>query len=255
MGTLSDAKDLSKETKSPWGFHDTPDPLIRYLRDRRLEIGVGRIERMTKTTISSWKKILVVCGGVGGEGTYLRKKGCTRVLISDKSLDLARIVQQRDRALRAVVMDAENLGFTDQSFDFVVVQDGIHHLKNPVLGLVEMLRVARKAVLLIEPHQGWVAKCFGTKIEKDVKTGDLNFVFRWNPAFFRQVASSYLVGTPFLVEGIRLWDHNFLMGKFFRKIPGPAQLKVKLAQTIYGLLQGLLWPFGNMFIGIVIKRS
>ena len=243
----------SSTCSSPWFFHDTPDPLIRYLRDRRLKIGLAKIVQLTARPAPSWRNVLIVCGGVGGEGTFLRKQGFRGVTVSELHPQLLATMGQRDPHLQGVAGDAENLPFGDGTFDLVVVQDGIHHLKNPAKGLTEMLRVARRAVLMIEPHTGLVARGFGTKIEKDKTTGECNFVFRWNLFFFQQVVSSYCVGRPFLVRGIRLWDHNFVMGKILRSLPCPHAAKVSLARLGYGLLQACLGPLGNMFIGVVVK--
>lgn len=57
-----------------WAFRDTPDPLMRYLRDRRLKLGIDRVLAMTNLDPATCS-VLVVCGGVGGEGTYLANRG------------------------------------------------------------------------------------------------------------------------------------------------------------------------------------
>ncbi len=57
-----------------YSFHDTKDPLTRYLRDRRLNIALSEIKKSTKDPIYDWK-ILTVCDGVGGKGLFLRIKG------------------------------------------------------------------------------------------------------------------------------------------------------------------------------------
>lgn len=48
--------------------------------------------------------------------------------------------------------DVENLPFGDASVDCVIAKEAFHHWPRPMLGFYEMLRVARKAVLLIEPY-------------------------------------------------------------------------------------------------------
>lgn len=50
------------------------------------------------------------------------------------------------------VENAESLSFQDQSFDFVFCKESYHHFPRPMCALYEMLRVARRAVLLIEPN-------------------------------------------------------------------------------------------------------
>ena len=47
--------------------------------------------------------------------------------------------------------DMNNLKFEDNSFDFVFTKESLHHLSKPYAGIYEMLRVAKKGVILIEP--------------------------------------------------------------------------------------------------------
>jgi SAM-dependent methyltransferase len=158
---------------------------------------------------------------------------------------------QRDPDLRGTVCDAQRLPFVDGSFDLVLVQDGIHHLRNPALGITEMLRVARRAVVVIEPHEGLVARLFGTKIERE--GGQENFVFRWDRRMFVQVVSSYLVGKKFHVRTLRFWDHSLAMLRLFRWLPDSA-LKLSAIRVTYAALDGLGGFGGNMFVGIVVAR-
>jgi SAM-dependent methyltransferase len=48
-------------------------------------------------------------------------------------------------------VDVESIPFSDNHFDLVVAKETFHHWPRPFLGLYEMLRVSRQAVLLIEP--------------------------------------------------------------------------------------------------------
>ena len=47
--------------------------------------------------------------------------------------------------------NAESLSFADASFDFVLCKESYHHFPQRMKALYEMLRVARRGVLLIEP--------------------------------------------------------------------------------------------------------
>ena len=237
-----------------WVFHDTPDPLIRYVRDRRQILAVERLLGMTRSIPKDWKSVLVICGGVGGEGTFLAKQGFPIPTVCDCQGGLLRIMQTRDPRLRGVVADSARLPFTDASYDLVLVQDGLHHLKNPPLGLAEMLRVARRAIIVIEPHEGVVARLIGTKVEKDEETGALNFVFRWNRWLFRQVVSSFWVGQDFQIEVLRFWDHSTAMLRIFRWLPGDTA-RLRAIQLSYGILKNCFGWAGNMFVGIAIKKS
>lgn len=249
------AGDAQPKSLNPgrWGFHDTPDPLTRYVRDRRQILAVERLLKTTRTFPKDWKSVLVICGGVGGEGTFLAKQGFPAPTVCDYQGGLLRIMQSRDPCLRGVVADSARLPFADASYDLVLVQDGLHHLKNPPLGLAEMLRVAHRAIIVIEPHEGVVARLIGTQVEKDEETGALNFVFRWNRWLFRQVVSSFWVGQDFQIMVLRFWDHSTAMLRIFQWLPGRT-MRLHAIQWSYWILKKFFGWAGNMFVGIAIKK-
>ncbi len=232
-----------------WSFHDTKDPLIRYLRDRRIKIGVQRVCQIAGVEPSEWKA-LVVCGGVGGEGSLLLNLGFASVTVSDFSNSALEICQMRDPRLNTLCLNAESLDLGDASFDLVLVQDGLHHLRRPVLGLTEMLRVARKGAIVVEPHTGIVADLFGTVWEE--QEGEVNFVFRWNQCILEQSVRSYLLRGPCYVKAMRIWDHNVVMRKISKRLGGK-RLAPLVAKTAYRILDSTVPFLGNMMVGVIVK--
>jgi ubiquinone/menaquinone biosynthesis C-methylase UbiE len=197
--------------------------------------------------IRNWE-VLVVCGGVGGEGTFFADKGFESVTNSDFSENALRLCNRFDPRLKTLQLNAERLDLPDGSYDLVVVQDGLHHLSRPVLGYTEMLRVSRKATVVIEPHTGIVARSIGTEWERHGE--EVNYVFRWNRSIFEQSAKSYLLQSPCHIAAMRLWDHNSAVAGLARRFPKP--VNVIVAKTVYAIL-GLFPRLGNMMIGVVIK--
>lgn len=51
--------------------------------------------------------------------------------------------------------NAESMTAEDDSFDVVLCKEAFHHMPRPWIGLYEMLRVARNAVILIKPRD-WI---------------------------------------------------------------------------------------------------
>lgn len=49
-------------------------------------------------------------------------------------------------------INAEHISLEDDSFDVVFCKESYHHFPRPQLGLYEMIRIAKKAVVLIEPN-------------------------------------------------------------------------------------------------------
>ncbi len=236
-----------------WSFHDTEDPLTRFLRDRRIKIGLKRAMKLSGGTPENWD-VLVVCGGVGGEGTLLANLGFHSVTVSDFSENALKICQLRDPRLKTSVVNAEAMAIPDRSFDLVLVQDGLHHLPRPMLGYTEMLRVARRAVIVIEPHAGLVANLVGTTWENH--SGEINYVFRWNQLMLEEPARSLLLDSPTDVKAIRIWDHNLVVGKLVRKLRlGSGRAAVLAARFLYAALNIPFSWLGNMMVGVVVKTD
>jgi SAM-dependent methyltransferase len=235
-------------TDARWAFHYTSDPLTRYLRDRRLTIAL-RILRRHGRLDPARQRVLLVCGGIGGEGTFLRDAGFRDVTVSDLSEQALRRCEQFDPRLRTRRLNAEDMTEVDDgAYDVVLVQDGLHHLPRPTLGFTEMLRVAREAVVVIEPHYGMVGKVMGTEWETQ---GDaVNYVFRWNRPMLEQATRSYLLSRDAVVVTHRLWDHSLLLGRAVGRLP--AAVRPVAARAAYAALTPL-GRCGNMMVGVVLK--
>ena len=234
-----------------WSFHDTKEPLTRYIRDRRIRIGVQRAMKVSGSTPQEWDA-LIVCGGVGGEGTLLADLGFRSVTVSDFSQNALEICQVRDPRLETAVVNAEAIDFPDKAFDLVLVQDGLHHLPRPMLGYTEMLRVARRAVIVIEPHAGLIAKVLGTTWEKH--DDEVNYVFRWNQLMLEEPARSLLLDSTTDVKAIRLWDHALTVARLARKLRlGTGRAAVFAARFFYAALNVPFSWLGNMMVGVVVK--
>lgn len=238
----------SDATEGDWDYHHTSDPLTRYLRDRRLHRALNELDKRGKLDRAR-QSVLIVCGGVGGEGTFLANQSFADVTVSDLGEKALELCRRFDERLKTRVLNAEDISeVPDGSYDLVVVQDGLHHLPNPVLGFTEMLRVARTAAVVIEPHSGLVARAIGRRWE--VCGEAVNFVFRWNRNIFEQVTRSYLLREDTEVIVCRFFDHGLVVSRVVERLP--RKVRLLAAKAIYGLLD-LVAPMGNNMVGIVLK--
>ncbi|MFE6090469.1 class I SAM-dependent methyltransferase [Streptomyces massasporeus] len=237
-------------TRGDWSFHVTSDPLTRFLRDRRLQTALHML-RVRGLLDPAKQSVLIVCGGVGGEGVFLSRHGFMDVTVSDLSEEALAVCRNLEPTLRTMSLNAENMaGIADSSYDLVLVQDGLHHLPRPVLGFTEMLRVARRAVIVIEPHDGLVGRRIGTEWERH---GDVvNYVFRWNRSLLDQATRSYLLCKQAIVLPRRMWDHNVVIGKLVRRFPQRWRLPV--AKAVYQVLRPVN-RLGNMMVAVVVKSE
>jgi ubiquinone/menaquinone biosynthesis C-methylase UbiE len=123
---------------------DNRNPLIAALNTYRLRKLLDIIGKPLHG-----KSVLSVCGGDGVEADFLQSNGAivTMTDLSEVAVENARL---RNPALCCMNMDSELLGFADESFDWVIARDGLHHLARPLKGLYEMERVAREGFAIVE---------------------------------------------------------------------------------------------------------
>ena len=105
--------------------------------------------------------VLCICCGSGIDLGYLFARGA-QVVGMDISLGAVLGAKERGKRFNLeydlVVGDAEHPPFRTESFDFGYVHDGLHHLALPYLGLHELWRTSRRAVVLTEPSAAFLTK-------------------------------------------------------------------------------------------------
>lgn len=232
--------------------HVTSDiPLVQYIVRWRLLEALRRATKAAYGRISNQSRVLILCAGEGLEGTILCDSGYKDVTVSDISEVGVAEALKRDARLKGLVLNAENANIEDKTFDLLIVQDGLHHLQNPVLGFTEMLRIARTAAIFLEPHDSLVGRTIGTKWEKNGQA--VNYVFRWTKKLVEDVASSYLGPDSFLNLSFSFWHHNVVYHRLGKAL-GEGAIGLNAIRAIkYSLDIPLGWA-GNQFCGLILKR-
>jgi SAM-dependent methyltransferase len=126
----------------------------------------------------------------------------------------------RDERFTYRLENAEALTFPANSFDLVFCKEGLHHLARPVLGLYEMLRVCRRAAIVIEPYESRLGRMLerlglasvyerrGSSFHVDasdrIVTRD-NYVFRWTSRGIECLLESYYLDSGYQLDITRGW--------------------------------------------------
>jgi SAM-dependent methyltransferase len=152
---------------------------------------------------------LAVCANFR-EAHYFKNYPFTEVLLTGHGDREEEVRKAADGAPRISYREenCEALPFPSRSFDLVFCKEGLHHLPRPVLGLYEMLRVCRRAVVFVEPYDSFMGRCFegmgwatlfeGTNVgNPDCRR---NYVFRWNRRLLESVLHSYYLDSGFRLE-------------------------------------------------------
>ncbi len=115
---------------------------------------------------ASW--LTVGDGRYGLDAMYLQAHGA-RALATDISGTLLEESKAKGLIEDYRVENAEALSFKEHSFDFVFCKESYHHFPRPMRAIHEMLRVARRAVLLIEPNDQTLPDGFVTTLSRLAK--------------------------------------------------------------------------------------
>ena len=159
-----------------------------------------------RRTISKWipdrqASILIVAGGKNDQDVF-SQLGFTNVVISN-------IDQERSGNSFAPYawswQNVEALTCEDQTFDYVVAHAGLHHCQSPHRGLLEMYRVAKKAIIAFDPPDNLLVRlmqraglalvyekpCCGGR-GGGVNNSEIpNYVYRWTEREIEKVINSY----------------------------------------------------------------
>ena len=154
--------------------------------------------------------ILVVCGG-RSDHDALHKAGFKHVTISN--LDV-RMRGDEFAPFAWIFQDAEDLKYSDGTFDFCIVHNGLHHCYSPHRALLEIYRVARKGILVFEPRDTFLVRLvvklnFGQEYEVAAVAGNAlkfggvrncsipNYVYRWSEREIEKTIRSFTpIGRP-----------------------------------------------------------
>jgi SAM-dependent methyltransferase len=148
--------------------------------------------------------ILTVCAGAAEHELFVRL-GLTNAVISNVDEQLA---EDRFAPLSWSRQDATNLSFEEASFDFAFVADGLHHTSAPHRAVLELYRVARRGIIVVESRDSLVMRAanrLGFVAEHEVVavinnafvSGGLNntevpnYVYRWTEAEFSKTIRSF----------------------------------------------------------------
>ncbi|NQT92252.1 MAG: class I SAM-dependent methyltransferase [Lentisphaerae bacterium] len=152
--------------------------------------------------------------------------------------------------------NCENTGVASNSFDLVFCKEGLHHLARPVLGLYEMLRIARQAVIIIEPYEtllGRVFECLHLSTVYETpppsrRNERRNFVYRWNRRRLESILNSYYLDSGYVLDITLGWMSS-------RYNARQSKLVVKLAAIAGWTLGFTPLSRGNYMTAIITPGS
>lgn len=103
---------------------------------------------LMKETSQSW---LTVGDAYGFDAHYLLTQD-QKVTATDLNDEFLKVAHSLDMIHDYAAANAEQLFFNDNQFDYTLCKESYHHFPRPYAALYEMMRVSRKAVVIMEPN-------------------------------------------------------------------------------------------------------
>lgn len=94
---------------------------------------------------------LTIGDAYGFDAQYILRKGI-RATASDLNVDFLHIAQKEGVIDSFSMQNAEQLSYGDDQFDYLLCKEAYHHFPRPYAALYEMIRVAKKGIVVIEPQ-------------------------------------------------------------------------------------------------------
>jgi ubiquinone/menaquinone biosynthesis C-methylase UbiE len=197
---------------------------------------------------------ILVCGGGSDDKKALELSGFKNVVISNISPEMAALDWS---PYSYSLQNAESLSYPDNSFDYVVIHEAIHHASSPHRVITEMYRVAKKGVMATEARDSFTMRLmikfnftqdyeyFG--IYLNGYTGGVNnteipnFIYRWTEREIEKTINSY---TPYA-------KHNF---KYNYGTRFPFLLKHDKKSFLKYMMLRCIHPFFALFV-ILFKKQ
>ena len=159
-------------------------------------------ELLSDGTLATSDSVVAVCAGVR-DGDVLERCGFRNVLITN--IDEGDADHER---FEWSYQDAQQLDLGDNSFDLAFVADGLHHCSSPHRALLEMYRVARKGVIVIESRDSVLMRAANrlglsptyeveAVVGSDFSSGGVdnsdvpNYIYRWTEADFKKTLCAF----------------------------------------------------------------
>ena len=134
----------------------------------------------------------------GIDAAYIKKKGGYTVA-SDLSLKtLEETVLPLGLIDECSLQNVEKISFNDNSFDYVCCKEAYHHFPRPPLGFYEMIRVAKKGVIVIEPNDIGISfpiLSFIRNLLDRINTGFLKTI--WKNQYSYEIVGNYVYKISF----------------------------------------------------------
>jgi SAM-dependent methyltransferase len=227
---------------------------------------------------------VLIVGGGSEDTRILRSFGFHRITLSNlRDFTSEELSQLECEGLSTVTADVEDMPIPDGSYDLVFTHAVVHHCRSPHKALLEMLRVSRKHIIIMEPNESLLMRALvklrfsfpyelPAVISNRFESGGVrnscvpNYIYRWGARDMYQATASYMPERGFDLYVRQYWDFNIDAEELARrsetrigritKIIG-ADLFLGGLRCFQAVVNRLPWlqSQGNKFFGCITKQD
>ncbi|MDH4284050.1 MAG: class I SAM-dependent methyltransferase [Gallionellaceae bacterium] len=217
---------------------------VNFWRHTRLLAPVLEVLSGLKT--HSW---LTIGDGAGTDAWRLLQAGFKQVLATDLDDTVLSQTHQSGLISEYKIENAERLSFGDNSIDFVLCKEALHHMSRPYAAIYEFFRVARYGVVVIEPQDKWIDwPCLTTATSPHYEAVG-NYVYQFSVRELEKIAYGmnitgiatnqlvdvYIEGCEFAscTDGDPIWEKTRAQVEEFTKAMKNGTVKASYIQGIF----------------------
>ena len=219
---------------------------------------IDKYATMCASKQKSLGTVLALCAN-DREAVVFEKYSFDKILLTgiNEPNDTIRAIANTDPRVSYQKQNSENISIPSRSYDLVMCKEGLHHLARPVLGLYEMLRIAKTAVIIIEPYDTILnrllleilnlSSVYETNVSGNLNQRD-NFVFRWSRRQLEFILNSYYIESGYSVDLTLGWMTSRLNAN-------PSALIRRMTAVIGCLCSFLPGSRGNYMTALIVAGS
>lgn len=252
---------VQNDCAKTWFDQDTVDAWRHYRMYKTIEPFLSAYPDAAWVTIGD--------GRYGKDAKFIQERGSNALAtdISDILLKEAKDIGYIDAYRKE---NAERLTFQDNEFDFALCKESYHHFPRPMLALYEMLRVAKRGVILIEPNDHFIfsslneivfrfalnkIKCMlGKKPSRGNDFEEVgNYVYRISEREIEKVA----VGLNYAAVAFKGLNDCYFKGVEYEKVPEKGKLfkKVKFRIRLQDVFAKLKIRKHTVLVAAILKKG
>ena len=191
----------------------------RYYNSVRVENPV--LDQTISHLLNEHHSWLTIGDTYGSEAAYLIRHG-QEAVASDLSTRFLENSHKRGLIYDYEIINAEDIEISDNNFDYVLCKLSLHHMARPYKAIYEMIRVAKKAVILIEPCDplsysvGLFVLCkhfprLADKLWKNRRSHEDvgNYVFKLSEREVEKISESLFLPEPEF-KYVKIYNHKHL---------------------------------------------